>query len=155
MNPFEAKPKIEDEFLAYTFEYMSMANRRGLKLSDELARTDMRMSQESLGKNTIGICRWSPLGTLKVRIYGPWWNGAGEEQRRTLVFHELNHCLCMRSHNHRGGDYAHDAPVYDVGKGYLGDMCPASIMHPIMIPTQCLRTHQEHYDEEALESCRD
>jgi len=49
-------------------------------------------------ENFQGVCFEYPDGTKEVIIRESWWNGASEEYRESLLFHELGHCRLDRDH---------------------------------------------------------
>lgn len=78
----------------------------------------------------IGLCITIANGLKEIILDDSfWYNDASEIQRKTLMFHELGHCIFNLQHNHF----------------YLNDGCPGSIMHEYMPHTYCLERHWDYY----------
>ncbi len=45
-----------------------------------------------------GVCFQYPDGTKEVIIRKSWWDGANQDYRESLLFHELGHCSLDREH---------------------------------------------------------
>lgn len=95
-----------------------------------------------------------------------YWNNSTSTTRMTLLFHELSHCYCKRDH-----DYGKDLkyPESDAARkaravkwlieggvrpGYWDDGCPVSIMYPVVVDDECMRTHYKEYTDEMFDRCK-
>lgn len=82
-----------------------------------------------------GVCFEYPDGTKEVIIRQSWWNGASDEYRESLVFHELGHCRL-------GRDHLDD--VRAVGNGTH----KVSMMNSIIVAPQNYKDHKDGYHKE-------
>lgn len=113
-------------------------------------------------KNVIGWCKYAE-DSRTILIDANFYLRAPPDIRRTLIFHELTHCLCSRDHDYDKGQKYFPAIIeqillksykfYDIRPGYYPDECPLSIMHPIIVENRCVQKHKAEYDEEMFHRC--
>jgi hypothetical protein len=95
-----------------------------------------------------------------------YWNNSTNTTRTALLFHELAHCYCGRDH-----DYGKDLKYPETEAlrreralqwlieggprpGYWDDGCPVSLMYPMVVDNECMRTHYREYTEEMFDRCK-
>lgn len=121
LRPNHVDPELERYVLDFEKEYRVTVN--------------IYVGMESnLDNNYIGECWRFEDGYKEVVIEKEWWNKATILRRRSLVFHELAHCLFGRKHI----------------EGKFKDGCPISLMSKNIESQQCLRRHWNEYKKELL-----
>jgi hypothetical protein len=89
----------------------------------------------SLPKGEIGKCY---MITKDMYIDPVYWSNASPIKKRSLVYHELAHCVC---------DSRHDKREYKNG-------CPKSILSPTEEPTYCLFRYWKSYIKDIQKKCQ-
>jgi len=113
---------------------------------------------ETLSGNTIGICFKFMSGTKEIIIDPDYFKDIPFIKKKQLIFHELVHCVCNRSHSSSDGDYESfnkEFRFFDPNNiaGYFKDLCPKSIMHPEALNQVCLERRWDYYMEEMFNGC--
>jgi hypothetical protein len=72
---------------------------------------------------------WLPTVYRVIQINGTTWKYHVASQRRSLIFHELGHCLHGLNHDNR----------------LKADGCPESIMHKRILSSHCVHKHWDQY----------
>lgn len=108
-------------------------------------------------KNTLGITHFGS-NFREIDVDTAYWNNASEISRKTVLFHELTHSYCGRSH-----DYGYMKPystgllrvvkVFQPSAGFLPDSCPLSIMYPYILEDYCMEIHYDYYIHEMFSRC--
>lgn len=154
-------PKLEELLKSYKEE----ATKRGIKFTKPLT---MGFKDIDDG-NVVGLCTYGD-DWREIDVDKKFWKKSNALTRKTLIYHELTHCLCTRGHdfgkdaNYPEGVMAkilNDIPqhfrfymLYDPPPGYYDDGCPYSIMHPVVIDNQCMKDHKKEYAEEMWQRCK-
>lgn len=112
----------------------------------------------------IGMCNYG--GNFReIDIDPDFWAEAKASDRLALVFHELTHCYCNRSHDWGKGEKYPDTElariaqaknwVQNGGKrpGRYEDGCPTSLMYPVVLDTDCTLEHYQDYVKEMFNRC--
>lgn len=125
----------------------------------------------SLGLKTIkdagiaGLCHRG-LGFREIDIDINYWNVNTKATRMAVVFHELAHCYCGRSHDYDNGvmyppteyERIHQALTWlsEGGKrpGRYEDGCPTSLMYPVVVGDDCMMSHYGEYTREMFNRCK-
>lgn len=161
---------IDKELNPYVNEYKDLASKRNIKFTKSVSMgfTDIRAKDK--GKNVVGLCTYSKE-FREIDIDRKYWVKSTKETRKTLIFHEMTHCLCGRPHDYgEGKEYPNPvveaamAAVYKVlgsmnepfwhrQPGFYMDGCPLSIMYPIVVSDDCVDNHWEEYEQEMLNRC--
>lgn len=116
--------------------------------------------------DVIGTCYYA-LGFREIDIDMEFFESASEIRKKALIFHELAHCYCKRGHDWaEGQDYPNGLLMFikriqnnipwclsKDNPGYLEDGCSSSLMHPIILGTECLQKHWDHYTKEMFDRC--
>lgn len=144
---------VEEEFLPYLQDFSNLSD--GKIGQEEVKGLSIKFTK--LPGNTIGICyRWLN-GTKEIVIDKNYWEWASYLTREALMYHELVHCVCNRSHDFIGGTYSKFNPFMlfesNEKSGYFEDSCPFSIMHPEMMDDSCLNRRWDYYKKEMFLNC--
>lgn len=114
--------------------------------------------------NVIGLCTYGP-GWREIDVDIEFWLNNGNSEKLALLFHELTHCYCGRSHDWADG---REYPATLQGRideavewskkggqrpGRFDDGCPSSLMYPIIVDERCFKTHYSHYVNEMFDRC--
>ena len=81
-----------------------------------------------------GICYYA---INNIAINKNHWNRMDKYKKKSVVYHELGHCVCWEGHDYR----------------FLRDGCPRSLMYYATISSWCLRHHWNHYLSDLREKC--
>lgn len=113
---------------------------------------------------TIGLCNYGGY-FREIDLDIDFWNNAGPMQRLALTFHELTHCYCNRGHDY-GMDQVYPENIAErikealewrkdggIRPGHWDDGCPTSLMYPVVVDTDCMKTHYSEYIKEMLNRC--
>jgi hypothetical protein len=83
----------------------------------------------------LATCTTSPFHLPEIRVDYIWWEGASEDSREQLIYHELGHCVLDLGHNPNLNEYG----------------CPESIMYPYVFgKTSCYKHYKPYYYEELI-----
>jgi hypothetical protein len=136
--------------------YILLSKRKNLEFSDTVP-----LKLRPIPKNDwLGFC--DPNQPMRsVTINSNKWDKLSSTTKITLVFHELTHCYCDRSHNYNEEEsYEDDADIFLVDSqllanepGYFEDGCPTTIMHPFILSDACMENHYDHYIDEMFDGC--
>lgn len=80
--------------------------------------------------NTVGRC-YGPF-SRHIELNSPAWDKLSNTDRKTLVYHELGHCVFGRAHR----------------DDYLPNGCPASYMNSIVVAERCVAADPAYYINE-------
>lgn len=124
---------IDPAFKAYASEFELLTGRKLDKFSMGFANLPTK------GPNQIiGMC-WPTLFLRgEVDIDKEYWQYSPSLQRRSLILHELGHCICLSSH---------DTSLYDDG-------CPKSHMFPTSVSSWCINKYVKEMDKDLIKKCR-
>lgn len=115
--------------------------------------------------NVVGLCTYGGL-FREIDLDTTYWNNSTYGEKVAMFFHELTHCYCGRGHTYGKGE---KYPETESGRilrallwkveggprpGYYEDGCPTSIMHPVVVDDDCIRTHYPEYMEEMFKDCK-
>lgn len=140
-------------------EYKELARIAGIEFDSTIGVGFIRIEEPRV----IGLCHYG-LGYRQIQIDAPFWESTDQNTRLALLFHELTHCYCTRSHDHSTGKYPETPKERDEEweymthhqgqrPGYFGDGCPNSLMAPIVVEDTCVQLHYAHYIVEMFENC--
>lgn len=141
-------------------EYKSLATKHRIIFTDSVSVgfTDIKY------QSVVGVCNYGD-NFREIDIDRHYWEVSTEETRRTLLFHELSHCYCLRNHDYgkdspypeatRSSRAKKDSPLYFyVSEGFFVDGCPLSIMYPYVLNDACMSEHKPHYEDEMFDRCQ-
>lgn len=149
-------PKVQD----LVNEYKELAQIMGINFQENVGISFIRMEEPYV----IGLCHYA-FGYRQIELDGPFFSQADANQRLALVFHELTHCYCTRSHDYKDGKYPESKAEQEEEwkyrtehggdrPGYFPDGCPVSIMAPIVVESYCVQSHYATYVTEMFDRCR-
>jgi hypothetical protein len=147
--------KIDEEASSYVKEFVFVS--RGRIKPAHLKNLTIGFRSFNDEQNVIGTCYpW----IKEIHINKDWWEkNQSSEQRVSLMFHELGHCILNRPHTaeQRGDLWGEiEAFLMKLGlikvRGMLPDYCPSSLMHPIQISDYCLNEHYQYYLDELFDA---
>lgn len=151
----------------YVDEFFALSKRNNITFKHEVSVGFTKIDHGSV----IGVCTYSRQ-FREVDLDKNFFDKASEKRKKALIFHELTHCYCARSHDFAAGQEYPDG-IFDIfiekikngvvdkipwclaktPPGYLEDLCPSSIMHPYILEDTCLEQHWEYYIKEMFERC--
>lgn len=152
--------EIQQFSMLYTFD----ATVKNIKFTNRVTMgfTSIKIKR---GRETfVGLCTYGK-NFREIDIDLDYWDKSTWTTRRSLVYHEMNHCLCGRGHTWSGGTYPEidhspdknpkkvTEPPNKKEAGLLDDGCPASIMYPYILNDECASKHWDLYSEEMFDGC--
>lgn len=161
---------VDKELLSYVNKYKDLAAKRNIKFTKEVSMGFTDIQAKDKGRNVVGLCTYSK-DFREIDIDRKYWVKSTKETRRTLVFHEMTHCLCGRPHDYSDGkEYpgpiveavmslmrkmwnSPNEPFWHRKPGFYMDGCPLSIMYPIVLDDDCVDDHWDDYQSEMLNRC--
>ncbi len=91
----EEEVVIEDELRPYIEDFIQEAGERGL----DLDISDLTAQIEDIqGRSVVGQCSHNSNKPNEIVIDSKFWNSNSLLDREYVIFHELGHCLLLRSH---------------------------------------------------------
>lgn len=103
-------------------------------------RVTDKMKEREDNKTTIGICYYSNTYTSRynhIEINREFWTDSSYITRKSLIFHELSHCVGL---------------YFEHSNSNMPDgICPISIMDAVMPPEYCLLKNWNFYEQELKE----
>jgi hypothetical protein len=147
-------------------EYVKLAKQNGIKfkrpITMGISDINVPIGTES---RVVGIC-FNYSQFKEIEIDKDQWKYHSEISRKSLLFHELTHCLCGRNHDYGNGeayptiemdevfDFLRKWHFYIPRIGRYVDGCPLSIMYTHVLPDSCLKTHEKDYLSEMFHRCK-
>jgi hypothetical protein len=98
--------------------------------------TDLIIEFKTQAKDQFASCHANEGNTPRIEIDHKAWDGHSEEDRESLLFHELGHCILHRAH--RSGSYVDED----------GMRQPLSLMTPAAVGGANFHLRHQHYIEE-------
>jgi hypothetical protein len=164
-GPPKNKPAAEYEgvdpsFKPFVNEYKSLAKNHDINFTNEVTVGFADITY----KDVVGLCNYGE-NFREIDIDRRYWDSASDRTRKTLIFHELTHCYCLRKHDYgenqpypeiNRNNYAQKGlpPLYYVSPGFFVDGCAITIMHPYVLSDSCAVEHNSHYEDEMFERCQ-
>jgi hypothetical protein len=154
--------KTDEKLQIYEDIYIDLARKHNIKFTHSVYAGFTVIKQGLI----VGMCHYTSH-YREIDIDQPFWEKTEEDTRRTLMFHELTHCLCGRDH-----DYGLNKPYIDPKyeeivqrcmpriplwvnyPGYFVDGCPLSLMSPTLPTLDCIKIHGAEYEEEMFDRCK-
>lgn len=147
-------------------EFFRIGKTQGVTFSEtvSIGFVDLKKTR----RKAIGLCTYGS-GWREIDLDENYWKGATWLNKIALLYHELAHCYCDRSH-----DWADKKMYYDpetqffmdifnperipmslirTPPGFFDDGCAMSLMHPTIIDDDCTKKHYDHYVREMFERC--
>jgi len=109
----------QDEiFTTYIRHFETKMNKTAWFL-DVMLVDEIRVKENNNDIVVVGVC----LSGLRVKILKEFWENTSEHNRRTVIMHELGHCVMNWGHTNE----------------LLPDGCPVSFMNPVLtnITSEC------------------
>lgn len=144
----------DKQFTDHIDRFLELSRKKHLKIRNHTVFGTLGYSDPDDDSDTVGLCNYF---LKKVTIDKQYWKRLNNTRREALIFHELGHCTLFRGHTDMKEDdgtieYKIENFLFTIGvfekKGYLPDGCPASMMHPYMFGTSCLKKHRQYYIDE-------
>lgn len=82
--------------------------------------------------NFQGVCYIYSDGTREIIVRANWWQSATDDDKESLIFHELGHCRLDREHDNS------QTPTHD----------KASLMHEVIVRGLTFQKHRSAYVNE-------
>lgn len=143
---------VDPELQSYTNEWKSLAKDRKIEFKNEVT-----IGFHPLAAPVIGEC-FNSISFREIDIDKDFWDNQGTElSKMILIYHELTHCYCGRSHDFAAGkEYpsGYNKPKgNETVEGFFSDHCPKSIMFPSVLPDDCTLAHYSDYVDEMFDRC--
>lgn len=155
---------IDVKALPLTVEYVKLAQKSNVIFTKPLPIT-IGFNDINSGM-TVGVCFYGK-DFREIEIDNKEWFSKSGITRKTLLFHELTHCLCGRDHDYGDGqeypsvgimenieEMLNGWPFYKASPGRYIDQCPLSIMYPYVVSDRCLKIHEKEYFKEMFNRCQ-
>lgn len=155
---------IDPALKSYYDEYLALAKINKLDFTNKIT-IGFKTIDEA---NVVGLCtRNGLMGFREIDVDKEYWNSASMQNRATLIFHELTHCLCSRGHDFGDFQFYPETDAFSKffttikdlcvektePKGFYDDGCPLSLMYPNIVPPDCLDLHYSDYMKELFDRC--
>lgn len=150
----ESPEKVEKELIPYLEDFRELTSPH----YNEIILEYLKIHKKELKGKNVGEC-WLFTSTGGSRIYldSKFWETSSPERREVLILHELGHCLCRLDHNYYEGTYdksdLEEGETGNYKNGYLPDQCPVTLMHPVVLDSDCFKKHRELYRYELRLRC--
>lgn len=120
---------IEPELKPYVIDFIGHVSK---KCKDEQIFYPKRfkITFNEFKDDTVGVCKiW--FYKFEIEIEKSWWDRNDEDQRISLIYHELSHCVLDLQHSDDPKDYMYHSTskttrqqVLNQLKSYLEGVCP-------------------------------
>lgn len=137
-------------------EYKSLAKIQGITFKNNVTIGFKNIKD----KYTVGLCTYGN-GWREIDIDEGYWEFTSDITHLVLVFHELGHCYCRRRHDFNHKDYPDVDEIIKLAKnkkiggdGYYSDLCPKSLMYPMILEDDCVLAHYNDYITELFSGCQ-
>lgn len=151
----------------YVDEFMALSKQKNIAFTRQVSVGIKSLDQG----NIIGLCTYR-RSFREIDLDVNFLMRSSELRKKALVFHELVHCYCNRGHDFGDSDaYPKAYPKASIfgffrnietkipwclakdPPGYFEDGCATTIMHPTILPDECLEVHWAHYEKEMFDRC--
>jgi len=140
-------------------EYFELSTRNHIKFDNVVT---VGFSKIDAVTDAVGLCTYGAY-FREIDIDPDYWNKLNSLAKKALLFHELTHCYCSRSHDYGNGtQYAstseeriREVKEWNGGPkiGRYDDACPLSLMYPIAMDSACFLAHYSDYLTEMFNRC--
>lgn len=156
---------------SYVNKYKDLAKKHGINFTKSVSMGFSEINAKDKGRNVVGLCTYGKE-FREIDVDTKYWVKSTKETRRTLIFHEMTHCLCGRPHDYgEGKEYPNpiveaamkalskylgsmQEPFWHRQPGFYMDGCPLSVMHPIVLDDDCVDNHWDDYEDEMFNRCK-
>lgn len=142
---------VDPKLQSYTQEWLNLAKDRGITFPKGVS-----IGFETINKgSTVGQC-WYGGFWREIDIDVGYWKILDENEKDSLLWHELTHCYCGRKHDYgKDKEYGDDVKkAAEVVDGFYPlDGCPKSIMYPEVVDSYCIEKHLLDYETEMFDRC--
>ncbi len=116
-------------------------------------------------KRTLGNCTYGKL-ERSINLDIGRWESATWLSKTSLIYHEKIHCSCGRLHDFGENKFYPDGNITSIlnilfkkisilkSDGYFLDLCPLSIMDPVLLDDKCFSEHYQYYIKEMFNRCK-
>lgn len=155
---------IAQEIYGFETMYVFDAMIHGLKFKSPVTMGFTTRKMKVGNETVVGLCTYGK-NFREIDIDLKYWNESTWTTKRTLIYHEMTHCLCTRFHTYKNGTYPEidstfkkiiarvQMPFYKNPPGFYPDKCPLSIMYPYVVSDECIAKHWPEYENEMFEGC--
>jgi hypothetical protein len=124
---------------------------------EEKVIDNVKITMANLNPPAVGLC-WHMENPRRIQLDTKSWKSYDYAKKEALILHELGHCVCNLDHVHFMGKYdvgskAPEKSEDRLNAGFLEDGCPTSLMHPIVLDSECYTKHRDHYRYELHLRC--
>lgn len=151
---------VDSKAYDLALEYIRLAENNHIKFTKPITLGFTNIPSSGV----VGIC-WYGKNFREIDIDRKQWERSSQIHRENLLFHELTHCLCGRTHDFGDGEeypdpeiekaveFLYEWPFYLKRAGVYSDGCPLSIMYTRVMPERCMATHRTEYLKEMFNRC--
>lgn len=142
-------------------EYLELAKARNINFTHKVTVGFKKFAEPDV----VGLCTFGNT-FREIDVDPGFWLSHGASAHVALIFHELTHCYCERTH-----DYGKDKEYPEANSrrlelalewaekggerpGYWDDGCPISLMYPIVVDDDCIAAHYKQYVDEMFDRCK-
>jgi hypothetical protein len=146
---------VDPQVASYVNEWLNIAKEHGFKFDKIVTVGMMTIDRPSV----VAQCNYGDK-FREIDVDPTYWAQFKSITRMAMIFHELGHCYCDRSHdyvfgNHLKGYGNDESSRKDPKKkdGFFSDGCPISFMFPTVAEDSCTLSHYSEYVDELFKAC--
>lgn len=151
---------VDPRVQKYVDEYMLLSMQNNIQFYNKVTIGFKKIKDG----NVIGICTYGGF-FREIDIDIDYWNNSTKVEQMALIFHELTHCYCGRSHDYGENLEYPETEMARIARalqwkieggprpGYWDDGCPFSLMYPVVVDDNCLLAHYAEYTAEMFDRC--
>lgn len=152
-SPFPRYFSVDPQIKPFVQQYMQLAKERGIKFNH-----NVNIGFRSINRGQVaGQCHYG-LFFREIDVDTKYWDYFSDISATALLYHELSHCYCGRSHDYgQNKEYGDDADKArknpKISDGFFVDGCPKSLMFPEIVSDSCFMIHYGEYVDEMFKDC--
>ena len=146
---------VDPQAASYVAEWQQLAKYYKIEFTKKVTIGFDKINSESV----VGYCEYG-TNFREITLDSSYWANSTKISKMVIVFHELSHCSCNRSHSYiidnHTKEYGNDESSRknpSKKDGFFKDTCPISIMYPYVIEDYCFTTHYSDYVDEMFKDC--
>lgn len=144
---------VDSEAVPYVTEFKKLAKDHNVTFSNNVTIGFDDIKSEYV----VGYCEYG-ISFREVTLDSKYWEDYTPIKKMVLVWHELGHCYCDKTHGYGkgklyGGDDSKNRQDDKQKDGFYPDTCPISLMYPYVIDDYCFSAHYAEYVDELFKDC--
>ena len=140
---------VDSSLKTYVSEWMALAKDHKVSFNHTVSIGFASIYDEK--SHAVGLTHYGKF-FREIDLDISYWSKATEITKRMLIFHELGHAYCYRTHDY-GEDREYENNEKADGNGFYRDHCPVSLMYPSIIGDDCVMAHYQEYVDEIFQRC--